>query len=97
MLKLEVKPPKVSLMKLIEAKMIKINEVLYNKNGDKICNLLEDGKVTDGEDILSIHKMSAKYLKQTNHNGWDYFYYKKGEKLISIDNLRYEFSNMEVK
>ena len=62
MLKLEVKPPKVSLTKLIEAGYLHDDEELFNKKGDKICNLLHDGKVTDGEDILSIHKMSAKYL-----------------------------------
>jgi site-specific DNA-methyltransferase (adenine-specific) len=89
MLKLEVKPPKVSLTKLIEAGYLHDNEELFNKKGDKICNLLHDGKVTDGEDILSIHKMSAKYLNLSNNNGWDYFYYKKDGNLIDIDSLRY--------
>ena len=92
MLKLEVKPPKVSLVKLIEAGMLKDNEVFYDKNGNKICNLMADGKVTDGEDILSIHKMSAKYLNKTNNNGWDYFYYKKDKELVPIDNLRYKYA-----
>jgi site-specific DNA-methyltransferase (adenine-specific) len=95
MLKYEVKPPRVSLVKLIDAKMLKENEILYNKFGDKICNLLRDGKVTDGVDILSIHKMSAKYLKLANNNGWDYFYYKKGDNLISIDSLRYKYVEEE--
>lgn len=97
MLKLEVKPPKVSLDKLIKAEMIKENEELYNKNGDKICNLLIDGKVTDGEEILSIHKMSAKYLNKTNNNGWDYFYFKKDGELKAIDDLRYEYAERESK
>ena len=92
MLKLEVKPPKVSLTTLINAGMLKENEEFYNKQGDKICNLMMDGKVTDGEDILSIHKMSAKYKNLTNNNGWDYFYYKKDGELIPIDDLRYEYS-----
>lgn len=92
MLKLEVKPPKVSLEKIIKANMLKENDDFYDKNGTKICKLLNDGKVTDGEDILSIHKMSAKYLHKTNNNGWDYFYFKKGKDLISIDSLRYKYA-----
>lgn len=40
--------------------------------------------------------MSAKYLNRTNNNGWDYFYVKENE-LISIDELRYRYNNMEVK
>lgn len=92
MLKLEVKPPKVSLVKLIEAGMLKENESFYDKKGNKICNLMSDGKVTDGEDILSIHKMSAKYLNKTNNNGWDYFYYKNNKELIPIDSLRYKYA-----
>lgn len=91
MLKLEVKPPKVSLVKLLEVGMLKDNEILYNKKGEKICNLLKNGKVTDGEEELSIHKMSAKYLNKTNNNGWDYFYYKKDKKLMPIDDLRYKY------
>ncbi len=92
MLRLEVKPPKVSLTTLINAGKLKENEEFYNKQGEKICNLMADGKVTDGKDVLSIHKMSAKYKNLTNNNGWDYFYYKKDGELIPIDNLRYEYS-----
>lgn len=91
MLKLEVKPPKVSLVKLIEENMINENEVLFDKSGKEICNLMIDGKVTDGEDILSIHKMSAKQLNKDNNNGWDYFYFKRNNELIPIDTLRYEY------
>lgn len=95
MLKLEVKPPKVPLDKLINAGYLNENEELYNKAGDKICNLMIDGKTTDGEDILSIHKMSAKYLGKTNNNGWDYFYYKNNGELIPIDTLRYLYTKEE--
>lgn len=93
-LKLEVKPPKVSMKKLLEAGMIKENEVLYNKDGKEICKVNIDGNVYDSEEVLSIHKMSAKYLNRTNNNGWDYFYIKE-EDLIPIDKLRYDYINME--
>ena len=95
-LKLEVKPPKVPMKKLLEVGMLRENEILYNKDGKEICKVSIDGNVYDDEEILSIHKMSAKYLNKTNNNGWDYFYVKK-ESLISIDELRYDYINMEAK
>jgi len=36
--------------------------------------------------------MSAKYLSLSNHNGWDYFYFKKNGKLKAINDLRYEYA-----
>lgn len=95
MLKLETKPPRVPLKKIIEKGMLLADEPLYDKNGQQICTLLADGKVTDGENVLSIHKMSAKYLNKKNNNGWDYFYFKKDGKLILIDTLRYKYVEME--
>ena len=93
-LSLEVKPPKVPIKKLIEKGYLRVGEILYDKNGNEICKVNEDGKVYDGIDILSIHKMSAKYLGKTNNNGWDYFYVKNKE-LIPIDKLRYNYQENE--
>lgn len=93
-LSLEVKPPKVPMKKLIEKGYLRVGEILYDKNGKEICKVNEDGKVYDGIDILSIHKMSAKYLGKTNNNGWDYFYIKNKE-LIPLDKLRYNYQESE--
>ncbi len=95
-LKLEIKPPKVPMKKLVEAGMVKENQSLYNKDGIEICKVNIDGNVYDNDEVLSIHKMSAKYLNRTNNNGWDYFYVKE-DGLVSIDELRYKYNNMEVK
>ncbi len=89
---LEVKPPRVSIKQLIESGLLKTGEQLYNKKGDKIAVLTSDGYANDGQDVLSIHKMSAKHLNRTNNNGWDYFYFKKSKELKPINNLRYEYS-----
>ena len=78
-LKLEVKPPKVPMKKLVESGMVKENQSLYNKDGIEICKVNIDGNVYDNDEVLSIHKMSAKYLNRTNNNGWDYFYVKENE------------------
>ncbi len=85
----EVKPPKVPMNKLIESGLLKINEKLYNKDNKEICTVLENGHVFDGKEKLSIHKMSAKHLKKVSNNGWNYFYIKRKNKYILIDDLRY--------
>lgn len=87
---LEVKPPKFSTKELIVMNLLYENEMFYNKDGEEKCILTLDGNVKDDTEILSIHKMSAKILNKNNNNGWDYFYVKRDNKLISIDSLRYE-------
>lgn len=92
-LSLEIKPPKVPIKTLISNNYLSIGDELFDKNGNKICSILPDGNVSDGIDVLSIHKMSAKYLNKVNHNGWDYFYIQREGILVSLDQLRYEYQN----
>jgi site-specific DNA-methyltransferase (adenine-specific) len=66
---------------------------------DKLCDgkwneigvLQQNWYVNDGEETLSIHKMSAKVLNLTNNNWWDYFWVNKNWQLISINSLRYKY------
>ena len=88
---LEVKPPRVSMKQLIDAGYIIDGEYLYDKNGEQICEVLKDGYVLIGKDKKSIHKASATVLGKVNNNGWDFFHIKRKEKLISINELRYEY------
>lgn len=94
-LKLELKPPRVSLIDLINKNYLENNISLFDKNGNIQVNLLND-KVSDNDDILSIHKMAAKYLDKTNCNGWDFWYIKSNGKMISIDELRKEYRKKEL-
>lgn len=87
---LEVKPPKFSTKKLIEMNFLISNEKFFNKDGKELCTLLKNGNVKDDEEELSIHKMSAKILNKNNNNGWDYFYVKRNNELVSINDFRYE-------
>lgn len=91
-LSLEVKPPKVPMIDLVMQGYLVVGEVLYSPKKEEICYVRSDGRVEDQEkDVLSIHKMSAKYLKKLNHNGWGFFYVKRDDKYILLDKLRYEF------
>lgn len=89
-LSLEVKPPKVPMEKLIKEGLLVPKQKLYNKDKTIADCVLEDGKVFDGEDILSIHKMSAKHLNLKNNNGWDYYYVEDPIRgFIELNELRY--------
>ncbi|WP_426461351.1 DNA-methyltransferase [Mycoplasma hafezii] len=89
-LALEIKPPRISISTLIQEGYLNVGETLFNKKLEPICTILENGKVTDGEEILSIHKMGAKYDGKINLNGWNYFYKQDKDKIILIDELRYQ-------
>lgn len=95
-LSLEVKPPKVPIDKLIKKGYLSVGQALYSKDKKFKDILTEDGKLTDGEDTLSIHKMSAKHLNLTNNNGWDYYWtIDKDKGFIPINDLRYLYSESE--
>lgn len=92
---LEVKPPRYSTKKLIELGLLSSHENLYNSRGQYQCTLLDNGNVHDNEEELSIHKMSAKILRKASNNGWDYFYIKRNDILVSLDSLRYQAKELE--
>jgi len=96
-LSFEVKPPKVLMDKLISFDYLKVGQEVYNKHQEKIGVIESNGYINDGEDILSIHKMSAKHLGLTNNNGWDYFWINNDQnQFVTLDSLRYEFKEREV-
>lgn len=97
LLSLETKPPKVPMKILIEANFLSVGQTLFDKNKNEICIVTQDGNVKDNEETLSIHKMSAKYLKKINNNGWDYFYLFRDGNFITLDSLRYEYTNQSGK
>lgn len=86
---LEIKPPKVSMKDLIAKGYLQVEQLLYNKAQTISVEVKENGYVQHENDINSIHKISAKLLNRSNHNGWDYFWcYRNGE-FVSLDSLRY--------
>lgn len=92
LLSLEVKPPKVPMKLLISSGLLTAGQTLYDKNQIPICTLMQDGNVQDQQQVLSIHKMSAKYLNKINNNGWDYFYFfNQNQDFLPLDKLRYDY------
>ena len=93
-LALEVKPPRVPMEKLLEAGYLTKGQKLYSKDKKVEVIITECGKVNDGEEIMSIHKMSAKYLGKINNNGWNYFWLNYENSFIELDNLRYKYAKI---
>lgn len=92
-LSLEVKPPKVPMDILVKHNYLNINDDLFSPKKEKKCKVLANGKVQDFEgEKLSIHKMSAKILNKSNHNGWSYFYVNYKDDFIPLDQLRYIYT-----
>ena len=86
--KIEIKKPKVAFGNLIEKGYVKIGEKLYSQKKDKEA-VVQAESIESGNEIGSIHKISAKVLNKESNNGWDFWYVLRNNKLISIDSLRY--------
>ncbi len=92
-LSLEVKPPKVSMSKLVEEGYLLLGESIFNSNNENCGQILKNGNINYNNEELSIHKLSARLRNRSNANGWDYFYINRDNKLKSIDDLRYEYTS----
>lgn len=93
---LDIKPPRVSTETLIKSGYIKEGEVFYTPKGEAAAKINKNGHLQDDEDTLSIHKMSAKILKLSNNNGWDYWKVRREKKLIQIEEIRVEYRKKEL-
>jgi len=90
--KIEEKPPKVPFGNLIEKGLVKIGEKIYSKDKKFSATVLANASIeTDQGFVASIHKVSAAYLKKQSNNGWKFWYVKRNNKLISIDQLRTQY------
>jgi site-specific DNA-methyltransferase (adenine-specific)/modification methylase len=89
--KVEKRKPKVPFGNLVEKGYIKIGETLFSKDTKHTAIVLADSSLQSGELVGSIHKVSAGLLKKENNNGWSFWYVKRNDKLLSIDELRYHY------
>lgn len=82
---------RVAFGSLVERGLLRPGQFIYSRNGGDKARVNADGSISLGELRGSIHQMSAKLLGRERANGWDYWFYKKAGKLLSIDDLRSEF------
>lgn len=91
--RIEKRKPKVPFGNLIEKEYIKVGELLFSKDGKYVAQVLADASISFNGITGSIHKISASILQKTNNNGWDFWYVKRGDKLVSIDRFRYDYED----
>ena len=89
--KIEKRKPKVPFGNLIEKGYVKIGEYLYSKDFKFSGQVQADSSILFNGDVGSIHKISAKILKKENNNGWNFWYVKREQGIVSIDELRHDY------
>lgn len=89
--RVEKRKPKVPFGNLIEKGYVIIGENLFSKDSKNSAQVQADSSLLFNGQAGSIHKISAILLKKENHNGWSYWYIKRKNKLISIDELRHDY------
>lgn len=95
--RIEKRKPKVPFGNLIEQGFVQPGEKLFSKGGKAFAIVQADASLKFDEIIGSIHKVSAAILNKENNNGWSFWYVKRGEELISIDELRHEYEQKFLK
>ncbi|MBN1540145.1 MAG: site-specific DNA-methyltransferase, partial [Candidatus Thermoplasmatota archaeon] len=85
---LEEKKPKVPFGSLIEKGYIEAGETLYSNNRKFTARVLANGTIVSDDLSGSIHSVSAKLIGKNNNNGWTFWYVDRGEKMVSINELR---------
>ena len=95
--RIETKKPKVPFCNLIEKGYVKIGEYLYAKDGKTFAQVNADSTLSKDDITGSIHRVSAAILQKSNNNGWSYWYVKRKNKFISIDELRYDYERKYLK
>lgn len=89
--RVEKKKPKVPFGNLVQKGYVKIGENLFSKDGKNYAQVQADSTLLLNGEVGSIHKISAAILKKENHNGWSYWYVKRSNGMISIDQLRHDY------
>lgn len=89
----DIKPLKVAVEEMIKAGYFIIGETFYFKNGESIATLTANGKLDYNGEILDMHTCAAKArnVKATRLNGFDYWYVKRNNTLISISEIREKY------
>ena len=91
----DVKPLRVSMAEMIEAGYFVEGEKFLLADGKEYAELQSDGKLLYQGKIIDMHTCAAlaKNLKAKRINGFDFWYVRRGNKLISIKTVRENYRN----
>lgn len=79
---------RVSMRQLVEAGYLQERQPLYSKNRAHSATVLADGHIQNGVGTGSIHKIGALLQESQGCNGWMYWHYEDGNRLMLLDEKR---------
>lgn len=82
------KMPRVPFGAVLERGMLQPGDVLTDACGKHSAVIRSDGSVKSVRAEGSIHQVGAAEQNAAACNGWEYWYYKRGKDLVSINELR---------
>ncbi len=80
--------PRVAFVSLLESGLMKSGTVLYDTRRRWAAQVRADGTLFFEGQAASIHRMGAKVQGLDACNGWTFWHYEDGDKLLPIDELR---------
>lgn len=89
--KVEKRLARIPFGNLVEKGLIKPGELIYSKDLKHKSKVLSDGSIQYRDVVGSIHKISAFILNRERNNGWEFWFVKRKNKLISIDEVRLKY------
>jgi len=90
--KIEQKPPRVAFGQLVEKGYIRVGEKLFSPDKKHTATVLANATLeTPAGTTGSIHQVSARYLNKQANNGWKFWYVKRGNHYVLIDELRQKY------
>lgn len=82
------KMPRVPFGAVLEHGMLQPGDILTDAKGKHSAVIRSDGSIKSDCAEGSIHQVGAAEQNAAACNGWEYWYYKNGRKLVCIDELR---------
>ena len=83
--------PRIPFGSLVELGIIKPGTNIFDNKKKINAKILADGSIKHNQSEGSIHKVAATILGAESCNGWTYWYYKSGDTIKPIDDLRQKF------
>lgn len=80
--------PRVAFVSLVESGLIAAGTILHDTRRRWAAQVRADGTVFADGEAASIHRMGAKVQGLDACNGWTFWHYEQGGKLMPIDELR---------
>jgi DNA modification methylase len=89
----EKRRPRVPFGNLVARGYVQPGDCLYSADKKYKAEVQADASLLCNGNAGSIHFIGAMVAGREKQNGWDFWYVKRGRKMVSIDELRQEYLN----